>query len=434
MRVIRACHDLGIEAVAVYSEPDEHSAHVRAADNAVGIGPAQAKASYLRVDAIIEAALQSGCEAVHPGYGFLAENSALPRACVEAGLIFIGPNAEVMTAVGDKVEARRIAQRAGVPTIPGSERLDSVADAVRFAESVGYPVMLKAAAGGGGRGLRRADDRSALETAFPQAAREAEGAFGDGGVFIEKYISTSRHVEVQILADTEGTVVHLGERDCSVQRRRQKLVEESPAPNLPPTVREGLCDAAVRLAREVGYAGAGTVEFLVDPISDDFYFIEVNARIQVEHGVSELVTGVDIIGEQIRIASGEPLGFAQSDILFRGAAIEFRINAEDPRNNFMPSPGRLDELHFPGGPGVRVDSGPSLGDSVLPFYDSMIAKVLVFGRTRDEALGRARRALGETQIVGIHTTLDLQKAIVDWKKFEAGEVHTDSLGEFLADW
>jgi acetyl-CoA carboxylase biotin carboxylase subunit len=434
VRVIRACHDLGIEAVAVYSEADANAMHVREADTAVAIGAAPAKASYLRVDAIIEAALEAGCQAVHPGYGFLAENADLPRACVAAGLTFIGPDADVMTAVGDKVEARRMAEQASVPTVPGSGRLATPAEAMEFAEQVGYPVMLKAAAGGGGRGIRRVDDQGTLEASFVAASREAEAAFGDGGIFVEKCIVDPRHVEVQVLADTHGNVVHLGERECSLQRRRQKLVEESPAPGLPSEVRDRLWAAATRLAAHVGYTGAGTVEFLVDSTTHEFYFIEVNARIQVEHGVSELVTGIDLIAEQIRVADGQPLGFGQDDITFRGCAIEFRVNAENPRQGFFPSPGHVELLKLPGGPGVRTDTGLETGDTIQPFYDSMIAKALVTGRTREEALARARRALAEFEVTGVHTTLELQRSILDWKLFTRAEFHTGSLDDFIVEW
>jgi acetyl-CoA carboxylase biotin carboxylase subunit len=434
VRVIRACHDLGIEAVAVYSDADADAMHVREADEAVLIGGAQAKSSYLSIERIIEAALQSGSQAIHPGYGFLAENADLPRACAAAGLTFIGPDGDVMLSVGDKVEARIMAEKANVPIIPGSGRLLDVAEAVQFAASVGYPVMLKAAAGGGGRGIRPAADRADLEAAFPQAAREAEAAFGDGGIFLEKYVVNARHVEVQVIADQHGNVVHLGERECSLQRRRQKLVEESPAPGLPSHVRDDLCAAATRLAAYVGYSGAGTVEFLVDPATHAFYFIEVNARIQVEHGVSELVTGVDLIGEQIRVAAGHSLSFTQEDITFRGCAIEFRVNAENPRQGFFPSPGVVTALRLPAGPGVRVDTGLEEGDTIQPYYDSMIAKTLVTGHTRDQTIARARRVLREFTIEGVHTTLDLQRSIVEWDDFVSGSFHTGSLDPYIIQW
>jgi acetyl-CoA carboxylase biotin carboxylase subunit len=420
VRVIRACHDLGIEAVAVYSEADADSMHVRDADQAVLLGGAQAKTSYLDIDKVVAAALETNSQAIHPGYVFLAENDALPRACAAAGLIFVGPGGDVMLSVGDKVEARAMAEKANVPIIPGSGRLEDVAEAVRYADSVGYPVMLKAAAGGGGRGIRPAGDRDELETAFPQAAREAEAAFGDGGIFIEKYVVNARHVEVQVIADQHGNVVHLGERECSLQRRRQKLVEESPAPGLPQSVRDELCAAATRLAAHVGYSGAGTVEFLVDPATHAFYFIEVNARIQVEHGVSELVTGIDLISEQIRVAGGHPLSFSQEDVTFRGSAIEFRVNAENPRQGFFPSPGVVTRLKLPAGPGVRIDTGLEEGDTIQPFYDSMIAKTLVTGRTREEALARARRVLREFTVEG--------------DDFVDGEFHTGSLDPYILTW
>ncbi|MET8948943.1 acetyl-CoA carboxylase biotin carboxylase subunit [Streptomyces sp. NPDC004542] len=434
VRVVRACHDLGIEAVAVHSAPDAGAMHVRSADAAAAIGGPQAKESYLRIDRVVAAALEQGCQAVHPGYGFLAENPELPKACAEAGLVFVGPSAEVMEAVGNKVRAREIAEQASVPVIPGSGNLSSVDEAAAFAGRVGYPVMLKAAAGGGGRGIRRADDEAALRTSLPEAVREAEAAFGDGSVFLEKCVIDPRHVEVQIVADGHGNVVHLGERECSLQRRRQKLVEESPAPGLAPQVRDELCAAAVRIAKQVGYTGAGTVEFLVDPRSGEFYFIEVNARIQVEHGVSELVTGVDIIGEQLRVAAGLPLSLTQDDVTFRGAAIELRINAENPRKNFFPSPGQVTRLRWPDGPGVRVDTGLEEGDRIQPYYDSMIAKVLVTGRTRAEAVARARRALRELTVEGVHTTAGLQQSILDWDAFVDGAFHTGSLDPFIAAW
>jgi acetyl-CoA carboxylase biotin carboxylase subunit len=338
----------------------------------------------------------------------------------------------VIEQVGDKVAARGAAKAAAVPVVPGSDRLDTAEEALGFATDVGFPVLLKAAAGGGGRGIRRVDEPDELATAFAEASREAEAAFGDGGVFVEKCIIDARHVEVQILADAHGAVVHLGERECSLQRRRQKLVEESPAPGLPAGLRKELGAAAVRLATEVGYRGAGTVEFLVDPHTWSFYFIEVNARIQVEHGVTELVTGVDLVVEQLRIAGGLPLPLAQDEISWSGAAIEFRINAEDPERGFFPSPGRLTLLRLPAGPGVRVDTGFETGRSIPPYYDSLIAKVMVWGSDREQALARARRALAELAVDGVASTAPLHRRIVGWDAFRGGQFHTGSLERFLA--
>jgi acetyl-CoA carboxylase biotin carboxylase subunit len=431
VRVIRACRDLGIEAVAVHSDADADSLHVALADEAVGIGPPQAKASYLRPDAIVDAATSTGCGAVHPGYGFLAEDPRLPRACAEAGIAFVAPPADVLAAVGDKVPARKAAEAADVPVVPGTGRLEDADAALAAAEDIGFPVLLKASAGGGGRGIRRVDDADELTTAFSRASAEAEAAFGDGGLFVEKCIQRPRHVEVQVLADGQGGVVHLYERDCSVQRRKQKLIEEAPAPNLDPAIREGLCDAALRLAREVGYVNAGTAEFIVDPVAGSFHFLEMNARIQVEHGVTELLCGIDLVCEQIRVAAGLPLSFAQEDVVPRGCAIELRINAEDPEQRFMPSPGEITGWHAPSGPGVRIDAGVEAGRKVVPYYDSMVAKVLVWGADREQALARARRALDELTVEGIKTTRDLQRSLLDWQEFAEGVATTESLESYL---
>jgi acetyl-CoA carboxylase biotin carboxylase subunit len=431
VRVIRACRDLGVEAVAVYSEADEASLHTELADRALPIGKAPARASYLRPDAIVEAAVEAGCDAVHPGYGFLAEDPRLPAACAQAGLAFVGPPEDVMRAVGDKVTARAAAERAGAPVVPGTGRLSEASAAVAAAEEIGFPVLLKASAGGGGRGIRRVEGAADLPGAFAQAAAEAEAAFGDGGLFVEKLIERARHVEVQVLADDHGGVIHLFERDCSVQRRKQKLVEEAPAPGLTEELRAGLCDAAVALAREVGYRGAGTAEFLVDAAAGAFYFIEMNARIQVEHGITELVCGVDLVTEQLRIASGLELSVAQEDVVPRGSAFEFRINAEDPAARFMPSPGTITGWHAPGGPGVRVDSGVETGRAVVPYYDSLVAKLMVWGATREEAIARGRRALDELTVEGIKTTRDLHRRLLDWDELLAGECSTESLERWL---
>ena len=431
VRIIRACRDLGLRPVAVHSDADAEALHVRLADEAVAIGPPQARESYLRPDAIVEAAVSASADAVHPGYGFLAEVPALPRACAEAGLRFVGPPAGVMEAVGDKVRAREAAERAGVPVVPGTGRVQDVEAAVAAAEEIGYPALLKASAGGGGRGIRTVTTREELRTAFPQASAEARAAFGDGGMFIEKCIQQPRHVEVQVMADEHGSVVHVFERECSIQRRRQKLIEEAPSPNISPAVRARLCASAVALAREVGYMNAGTVEFLVDVDRDAYYFIEVNARIQVEHGVTEMVSGVDLVAEQLRVAGGLPLSFRQDDLRCEGTALEFRINAEDPAKDFLPSPGRIDHMLLPGGPGVRVDTGVVAGCTVQPFYDSMVAKVLVHGRNRAQTLARARRALDELEIEGVSTTQRLHRSLLDWPGLTEATAHTQALEAFL---
>jgi acetyl-CoA carboxylase biotin carboxylase subunit len=433
VRVIRACRDLGLRSVAVYSDADAEAPHVRLADEAVAIGPPPARQSYLRTDAIIEAAVSARADAVHPGYGFLAEVPALPRACAEAGLRFVGPPADVMEAVGDKVTAREAAGRAGVAVVPGTGRVEAVAVAQAAAEVIGYPVLLKAAAGGGGRGIRTVTTSEELRTAFGQASAEAQAAFGDGAMFIEKYVHQPRHVEIQVMADEHGSVVHLFERECSIQRRKQKLIEEAPSPSISPGVRERLCASAVAVAVEVGYVNAGTVEFLVDVENDAYYFLEVNARIQVEHGVTELVTGIDLVAEQLRVAGGLALSFRQEDVHCRGTAIEFRINAEDPAKDFLPSPGQIEDLVLPAGPGVRVDTGVTAGCSVPPFYDSLVAKLLVHGRNRAQTLARARRALGEFAIEGVSTTLPLHRLLLDWPGLVEATAHTQALEAFLEE-
>jgi acetyl-CoA carboxylase biotin carboxylase subunit len=427
VRVIRACRDLGISPIAVCSEADREALHVSLADDVVEIGPAHATKSYLLPEAIVEAARRSGAQAVHPGYGFLSEDPRLPRACEEAGITFVGPTAEVMAAVGDKVAAREAAIAAGVPVVPGSDgRVASVERAQEVAESIGFPVMLKAAAGGGGRGIRVVEAADEVAAAYGKASGEAAAAFGDGGLFIEKRLLRPRHVEVQVLADGHGNVIHLGERDCSTQRRKQKLIEEAPAPGLAAEVRELLCRGAVEFARAVGYRGAGTCEFLVDE-AGHACFIECNARIQVEHGITELITGTDLVVEQLRIAAGLPLDIRQEDVRFAGAAIEFRINAEDAAHGFLPSPGTIIEWHVPGGPGVRVDTGFEAGSVVQPFYDSLVAKLMVWGSDRGQALARARRALREFQIQGVTTTLALHEGLLEWDALVDGEVDTEAL-------
>jgi acetyl-CoA carboxylase biotin carboxylase subunit len=429
LRVMRACQELEIPAVAVYSDADEEALHVRHADEAVRIGPPPAGKSYLNVEALLEAAKETGAEGIHPGYGFLAENASFAAACRDAGLTFIGPSAEAIEKMGNKSAARRIATDAEVPVVPGSEESASDDGAVETAGEIGYPVMVKAAAGGGGRGIRVAENEEELRKAVRVARQEAEKAFGDGSLYLEKLLIGPRHVEVQVIGDHDGNVIHLYERECSMQRRRQKIIEEAPSPGISPEVREKMAGAAVRLAREVGYTSAGTVEFLVE--GDEFYFIEMNTRIQVEHPVTETLTGVDLVKEQLRISSGEPLSLGQEDVPFEGHAIEFRINAEDPEKDFMPSPGEISFLDVPGGPGVRVDSAIYQGYKIPPFYDSLVAKLIVWALTREEAINRARRALREYRIEGLKTTIPLHVRLLEDDAFRSGEYHTNYLEELL---
>ncbi len=423
LRIIRACHTAGIEAVSVYSKADENAHWVRLADEARHIGASPANKSYLNVDAVLDAAVEAGVDAVHPGYGFLSENEAFARAVRERGLTFVGPPAEVIAAMGNKSHARRTAVEAGVPVAPGTGPLTDVDAALREAEEIGYPVLIKASAGGGGRGIRPVFSPDELAEVFPGAGAEAAAAFGDGTLYLERAVEGARHIEVQILADTHGNVVHLFERDCSVQRRRQKLVEEAPAPGLSDALRSEVADAAVRLARHVGYVGAGTVEFLLGP-DDAVYFMEMNTRIQVEHPITECVTGVDMVAEQLRIAAGAPLSFAQSDVVLNGAAVELRINAEEPERDFAPTPGTLDTFTVPGGPGVRVDTGFVAGDTISPFYDSLLAKLICWGADRSQALARARQALEELEIAGVSSTKALHRYLLDDERFRAGAVDT----------
>ena len=431
LRVVRACRELGVTSVAVYSDADEEALHVRHADEAVNIGPPPAGKSYLDVEAIIEAAKETGADAVHPGYGFLAENAHFAAACREAGLVFVGPSAEAIEKMGNKSAARRLAQEADVPVVPGSEESASADEAAETAKEIGYPVMVKAAAGGGGRGIRVAEGEEELRKAVQVAKREAESAFGDGSIYLEKFLAGPRHVEVQVMADHAGNVIHLYERECSMQRRRQKVLEEAPSPGISTEVRERMCDAAVRLAREAGYANAGTVEFLVE--GDDFYFIEMNTRLQVEHPVTEMLTGVDLVKEQLLVASGEPLSLKQEDVPFVGHAMEFRINAEDPDQDFMPSPGEITSLEVPGGPGVRVDSAIYQGYTIPPFYDSMVGKLIVWGLNREEAITRSNRALREFRLEGIKTTIPLHLRLLEEDAFLSGEYHTGYLEELLGE-
>ena len=424
LRVIRACKEMGIRVVAVFSEADRGAPYLSLADQAICIGPAQSAKSYLHIANLLAAAELANVEAIHPGYGFLSENPHFAEVCRTCRIEFIGPSQDAMQKLGNKSVARKLAQSAGVPVVPGSEGLiEKDEDALKLAEAMGYPVLIKAAAGGGGRGMRVASNAVSLQGGIKAARQEAENAFKDGSVYLEKYIEQPRHIEVQILADRHGNAVHLWERDCSLQRRHQKLVEESPAPNLPPDVREAICAAALKMVKAAGYYNAGTCEFLLDK-NNQFYFIEVNARIQVEHPVTELVTGIDLVKEQIRVAAGEKLRFAQSDIVHRGCAIECRINAEDPDANFRPSPGPVTRWEPPGGPGVRLDTHVVTGYRVPPNYDSLMAKLLVYQPTRAEAIACMRRALGEFRVEGVKTTIPLHQKIFTNSSFVDGHVDT----------
>ena len=424
LRIFRACREMGIETVAVFSEADRGAAYLELADEAYCIGPAKAADSYLKIDRVISAAEIGSVQAIHPGYGFLAENAHFADVCRSCQIEFIGPTHEAMALVGDKNAARKLAKQVKVPTVPGSEGLvANSTEALAIAHEIGFPVLVKASAGGGGRGMRVALTDDALASAFDQATAEAGAAFGNGDIYMEKYVEHPRHVEVQVLADTHGNVVHLWERDCTMQRRHQKLIEESPAPNLNDDTRRSMCEAAVRLVKEANYTNAGTVEFIVDR-KGNFYFIELNARIQVEHPVTELITGIDLIKAQIRVAAGEPLPFSQEDIVSKGVAIECRINAEDPTKNFLPSPGKIEKLIAPGGFGVRFDSHVYAGYTVSPYYDSMIGKLLVHQPTRDEAIACMRRALAELKIEGIKTTTALLDKILAHSAFTEARVDT----------
>jgi acetyl-CoA carboxylase biotin carboxylase subunit len=427
LRVMRACKELGIPTVAIHSEADEDSLHVKFADEAVCVGPAHGGLSYLDVKAIISACEVTGADALHPGYGFLAENADFAEMCVAHEVVFIGPTAEMMRRLGNKAQARDIMRSAGVPVIPGSEGVvTSVDEAAEVAEQLGYPVMIKASAGGGGRGMRPAGDVEELRSGFRLAKAEAEAAFGDGDVYVEKIILAPRHIEFQVLGDNFGNVVHLGERDCSIQRRHQKLIEESPSPAVSGKLREQMGDAAVRGTKCAGYVSAGTVEFLLDS-KGDYYFMEMNTRIQVEHPVTELVTGVDLVKEQITIAAGERISVEQDRLGLRGHAIECRINAEDPDRDFAPCPGTVTEFYVPGGPGIRVDTHVYGGYVIPPHYDSMIAKLLAYGNSRQEAISRMRRALEEFVIVGVATTIPFHSAMMNDPDFVSGSFDTGSL-------
>jgi acetyl-CoA carboxylase biotin carboxylase subunit len=428
VRIIRACRELGIESVAVYSEADKDALHVQLADEAYCIGPKTSKESYLNFTNIISVAKLTNCEAIHPGYGFLAENADFAELCRECNIIFVGPSPEAISRMGTKDIARDTMEEAGVPIVPGSKGIiKDIDDAMNLSNQIGYPVIIKATAGGGGKGIRVARNEQELVKGINITQQEALTAFGNPGVYIEKYIEDFRHVEIQVLADNFGNVIHLGERDCSIQRRLQKLLEETPSPVLSEEMRNQMGEAAVKAAKAVDYSGAGTIEFIYDYRANQFYFMEMNTRIQVEHPVTEMVTGVDLIKEQINVASGERLRYTQDDITFNGCSIECRINAENPEKNFMPSPGKIEMYLPPGGFGVRIESAAYPGYMIPPYYDSMIAKVITYGNTREEAISRMKRALSEFVIEGIHTTIPFHLKLLSHEKFVEGEFNTKFL-------
>ncbi|MBN8219237.1 MAG: acetyl-CoA carboxylase biotin carboxylase subunit [Spirochaetes bacterium] len=430
LRVIRACKELGLKTVSVHSTADEKSLHRSFADQDVCIGEPASADSYLNITRIIAAAEITGADAIHPGYGFLSERARFSEACAEAGINFIGPTKQIIEMMGDKATARETMKKAGVPIIPGTGILTDVSEAIAVAKKVKYPVILKATAGGGGRGMRICENDDDLRKFFEIASNEALNAFGNAGMYMEKYIRNPHHIEVQILGDKQGNVIHLGERDCSIQRKHQKLIEESPSPFISEKIRKKIREAAVRGAKESGYFGAGTMEFLVDDNGDDFFFIEMNTRIQVEHTVSEMITGVDLVKAQIQAADGLPLPFAQKDLDFRGHCIELRINAEDPSRDFMPNPGRLTGFHMPQGLGVRVDTHCYVDYTIPQNYDSMIAKLICWGRDRSEAIARCKRCLDEFVIDGIKTTIPFHKRVMDDKTFIEGKASTGFLATF----
>jgi len=430
VRILRACRELGIKSVAVFSEVDRKSLHVRLADEAYPLGPAPSRESYLRIDKLMDVARRAGCDALHPGYGFLAENAALPRACSDAGTTFIGPPAEAMESLGSKTAGRQLARRVEVSTVPGTNDPTEKSEARALAQSMGYPVLLKAVAGGGGKGMRLVHSDAEFDSAFRDAASEAMNAFADERLYLEKYLERPRHIEIQILADAHGRVVSLGERECSIQRRHQKVIEEAPSPIVTPELRRKMSEAAVRLARAGGYVNAGTIEFLVDQ-NLNFYFLEVNTRLQVEHPVTEQVTGLDLVKLQIAIAAGHRLPFAWESIAPRGHAMEVRLYAEDPENNFFPSPGRILSRHTPSGPGIRMDEGVYEGWTVPNDYDPLLSKLISWGNSREETIARLRGALDEYAVTGIRTNAALFRRILTDPEFLRGEIHTRWLDEML---
>jgi len=430
VRVIRACKEMNIETVAVYSQADKEALHVQLADEAYCIGPTSSKESYLNFSSIMSVAILTGVDGIHPGYGFLAENADFAELCEECAMTFIGPNSEIISKMGIKDVAKSTMKKAGVPVVPGSEGIvETTEEAVKIAEVIGYPVLIKATAGGGGKGIRIARNEEELTKGVSITQQEAATAFGNSGVYLEKFVEDFRHVEIQLLADNHGHTIHLGERDCTIQRRLQKLVEESPSPALSPEKRQEMGEVAVRAAEAVNYTGAGTIEFIFDA-EGNFYFMEMNTRIQVEHPVTECVTGIDLIKEQIRVASGEPLSITQEDVTYKGWAIECRINAENPAKNFMPSPGEVTMYLPPGGPGVRVDSAVYPGYRIPPFYDSMVAKIITYGDTREEAIMKMKRALGETVIDGISTTIPFHLNLLNHPVFVKGDFNTKFLEKY----
>jgi len=422
VRILRACRELGIPTVAVFSEPDRNALHVRYADEAYLLGPAPSRESYLRADKIIDIARKCGADAIHPGYGFLAEREAFAAACIDAGITFIGPNPSAIASMGDKMRARNTVASAGVPVVPGTQSTAGLRDDELLAEAskIGFPLLVKASAGGGGKGMREVGSLEEMPALLASARREAESSFGDGNVYLEKLLMEARHIEIQILADQQGNAIHLGERDCSIQRRHQKLIEESPSPVMDAKLRQKMGAVAVKAAKSVDYVNAGTIEFLVDK-DKNFYFLEMNTRLQVEHPVTELITGIDIVAEQIRIARGRQLSYKQEDIKIRGHAIECRINAEDPYNGFLPSTGRVSLSIVPTGPGIRVDTSVYSGIEITPFYDPMIAKLAVWGETRGQAILRMRRALEEYRLVGVRTNIPFHQSMMDSARFMGGQ-------------
>lgn len=432
VRIIRACREMGIETVAVYSEADASALHVQLADEAVCIGPAASKDSYLNMENIISATVISGADAIHPGFGFLSENAQFAEMCRQCHITFIGPSPELIHRMGNKSEARKTMMEAGVPVVPGTkEPVFEAAEGKKIADAMGYPVMIKASSGGGGKGMRIAAASEKFEENFRLAQMESVSSFNDDTMYIEKYIESPRHIEFQILGDAYGHVIHLGERDCSIQRRHQKVLEESPSPAMTEELRKKMGETAIRAAKAVGYESAGTIEFLLDK-NGDFYFMEMNTRIQVEHPVTESVTNVDLIKSQIRIASGEELNIRQEDVVFKGHAIECRINAENPEKNFRPSPGKIEHLHLPGGKGIRVDTAVYAGYTIPPYYDSMIAKVIVLGKSRNEAIKKMKSALSEFIVDGIDTNVDFQMEIMNNARFQSGDFSTDFIEQMEA--